>query len=181
MFWCCSLETSHPHPLPQNPKFCSIHRCFFFCFAYRVIVNIFLNWELSFDSSIHGPLFFSPFRKQVVTFLFPKLASTLRWPFSLTPFPLPRDTPRLSTGDRLRKFRIAHPSPQAVGLLSPGFTPPHKSQSSWICSLSPLPYWLLWSPTTSFSISLPSCSKLPLGPPSLLLPLASSEIWSSFQ
>ena len=58
MFRCCSLETSHPHLLPQSPKFCSVHLCLFFCFAYRVIVTIFLNsiyicvsilyWSLSF-------------------------------------------------------------------------------------------------------------------------------------
>ena len=36
MFWCCSLETSHPHLLPQSPKVCSIHLCLFFCFAYRL-------------------------------------------------------------------------------------------------------------------------------------------------
>ena len=43
MFRCCSLETSHPRLLPQSPKVCSIHLCLFFCFAYRVIVTIFLN------------------------------------------------------------------------------------------------------------------------------------------
>ena len=42
-YTCCSLETSHPHLLPQNPKLCSVHLCFFFCFAYRVIITIFLN------------------------------------------------------------------------------------------------------------------------------------------
>ena len=40
---CCSLETSHPRLLPQGPKVCSIHLCLFLCFAYRVIVTIFLN------------------------------------------------------------------------------------------------------------------------------------------
>ena len=34
---------SHPHLLPQSPKFCSIHMCLFFCLAYRVIAIIFLN------------------------------------------------------------------------------------------------------------------------------------------
>ena len=43
MILCCSLETSHPHLLPQSPKVCSIHLCLFFCFAYRVIITIFLN------------------------------------------------------------------------------------------------------------------------------------------
>ena len=36
LFQCCSLKTSHPRFLPQSPKFCSIHLCLFFCFAYRV-------------------------------------------------------------------------------------------------------------------------------------------------
>ena len=43
MFQCCSLETSHPRLLPQSPKVCSVHLCLFFCFAYRVIITIFLN------------------------------------------------------------------------------------------------------------------------------------------
>ena len=43
MFRCCSLKTSHPHLLPQSPKVCSVHLCLFFCFAYKVIVTIFLN------------------------------------------------------------------------------------------------------------------------------------------
>ena len=43
MFRCCSLETSDPRLLPQSPKVCSIHLCLFFCFAYRVIITIFLN------------------------------------------------------------------------------------------------------------------------------------------
>ena len=33
----------HPRLLPQSPKVCFIHLCLFFCFAYRVIVTIFLN------------------------------------------------------------------------------------------------------------------------------------------
>ena len=43
LFQCCSLWTSHPRLLPQSPKVCSIYLCFFFCFAYRVIITIFLN------------------------------------------------------------------------------------------------------------------------------------------
>ena len=39
----CCLETSHPRLHPQSPKFCSVHLCLFFCFAYRVIITIFLN------------------------------------------------------------------------------------------------------------------------------------------
>ena len=43
LFQCYSLRSSHPRLLPQSPKVCSIHQCLFFCFAYRVIVTIFLN------------------------------------------------------------------------------------------------------------------------------------------
>ena len=43
LFQCYSLRTSHPHLLPQSLKVCSVHLCLFFCFAYRVIVTIFLN------------------------------------------------------------------------------------------------------------------------------------------
>ena len=32
-----------PLPLPQSPKYCSIHLCLFCCLTYRVIVTIFLN------------------------------------------------------------------------------------------------------------------------------------------
>ena len=43
MFQCYSLRTSHPRLLPQSPKVCSVHLCLFFCFAYKVIITIFLN------------------------------------------------------------------------------------------------------------------------------------------
>ena len=43
-YTCCSLETSYPHLLPQSPKVCSVHLCLFFCFAYRVLITIFLNF-----------------------------------------------------------------------------------------------------------------------------------------
>ena len=43
MFQCHSPKSSHPCPLPQNPKDCSIHLCLFCCLVYRVIVTIFLN------------------------------------------------------------------------------------------------------------------------------------------
>ena len=36
-------KLSHPRPLPQSPKDCSVHLCLFCCLAYRVIVTIFLN------------------------------------------------------------------------------------------------------------------------------------------
>ena len=43
MFQCHSPKPSHPRPLPQSPKDCSIHQCLFCCLPYRVIVTIFLN------------------------------------------------------------------------------------------------------------------------------------------
>ena len=43
MFQCHSPKSSHPLPLPQSPKACSIHLCLFCCLAYRVIITIFLN------------------------------------------------------------------------------------------------------------------------------------------
>ena len=43
IFQCHSPKSSHPRPLPQSPKDCSIHLCLFCCLAYRVIVTIFLN------------------------------------------------------------------------------------------------------------------------------------------
>ena len=43
MFQCHSPKSSHPRPLPQSPKDCSIHLCLFCCLTYRVIVTVFLN------------------------------------------------------------------------------------------------------------------------------------------
>ena len=42
-FPCHSPKSSHPLPLPQSPKDCSIHLCLFWHLAYRVIVTIFLK------------------------------------------------------------------------------------------------------------------------------------------
>ena len=42
-FQCHSPKSSHPLPLPQSPKDCSIHLGLFCCLAYRVIVTISLN------------------------------------------------------------------------------------------------------------------------------------------
>ena len=42
-FQCHSPKSSHPLPLPQSPKDCSIHQCLFCCLIYRVIVTFFLN------------------------------------------------------------------------------------------------------------------------------------------
>ena len=44
LFQCCSLWTSHPCVLPQSLKVSSVYLCLFFCFAYRVIITIFLNF-----------------------------------------------------------------------------------------------------------------------------------------
>ena len=43
LFLCHSPKSSHPLPLPQSPKDCSIHLCLFCCLTYRVIVTIILN------------------------------------------------------------------------------------------------------------------------------------------
>ena len=43
MVQCHSPKSSHPLPLPQSPKDCSIHQCLFCCLIYRIIVTIFLN------------------------------------------------------------------------------------------------------------------------------------------
>ena len=43
VFKCHSPKSSHPLPLPQSPKDCSIHQCLFCCLVHRVIVTIFLN------------------------------------------------------------------------------------------------------------------------------------------
>ena len=45
VFQCHSPKLSHPLPLPQSPKDCSIHLyiCLFCCLVYRVIVTLFLN------------------------------------------------------------------------------------------------------------------------------------------
>ena len=43
MFQCHSPKSSHPLPLPQNPKDCFIHLCLFCSLAYRVIITVFLN------------------------------------------------------------------------------------------------------------------------------------------
>ena len=43
IFQCHSPKSSHPLPLPQSPKDCSIHQCLFCYLVYRVIVTIFLN------------------------------------------------------------------------------------------------------------------------------------------
>ena len=54
MFQCHSSKSSHPLPLLQSPKDCSIHQCLFCCLVYRVITSShcgwrrYLIWHLSF-------------------------------------------------------------------------------------------------------------------------------------
>ena len=70
MFQCYSSKSSHPRPLPQSPKDCSMHLCLFCCLAYRVIVTVFLNlyiclsilyWCFSFWlTSLYNRLQFHP-------------------------------------------------------------------------------------------------------------------------
>ena len=45
IFQCHSPKSSHPLPLPQSPKDCSIHQCLFCCLTYRVIVTLTLLSE----------------------------------------------------------------------------------------------------------------------------------------
>ena len=65
MFQCHSPKSSHPLPLPQSPKDCSIHLCLFCYLAYRVIITIseakqgrawlVLGWEVVFLISCISP------------------------------------------------------------------------------------------------------------------------------
>ena len=43
MFQCYSLKSYLPHPLPLNPKVCSLHLCLLSYPACRIIVTVFLN------------------------------------------------------------------------------------------------------------------------------------------
>ena len=47
MFQCHSPISSHPRPLPQSPKDCSIHLCLFCCLTYR-----FRHYLLIYDLKI---------------------------------------------------------------------------------------------------------------------------------
>ena len=46
MFQCYPLKSSHPLPLPQSPKGCSIHLCLFCCLAYRYHLSKFHIYAL---------------------------------------------------------------------------------------------------------------------------------------
>ena len=63
MFQCHSPKSSHPRPLPQSPKDCSIHLCLFWCLVYRGNSILF---------SIVATLVYIP-NKSVWNFLFPLL------------------------------------------------------------------------------------------------------------
>ena len=58
MFQCHSPKSSHPLPLPQSPKDCSIRQCLFCCLIYRVIVTsnsfylLFRSWRRNFFFNI---------------------------------------------------------------------------------------------------------------------------------
>ena len=43
MFQSHSPKSSHPLPLPQSPKVCSIHLCLFCCLTHRAMITIYLN------------------------------------------------------------------------------------------------------------------------------------------
>ena len=52
MFQCYSPKSSHPRPLPQSPKDCSVHPCLFCCLTYGVIVTIFLDSIYADDTNL---------------------------------------------------------------------------------------------------------------------------------
>ena len=80
MLQCHSPKSSHPLPLPQSPKDCSIHQCLFCCLTYRVIIIVFLNpyicisilyWCFSFwltSLCIIGSSFIHPIRTDSIVF-----------------------------------------------------------------------------------------------------------------
>ena len=55
VFQCYSPKSSHPFPVPQSPKDCSIHQCLFCCLVYRVIVIIFICYASVIPNSLHLP------------------------------------------------------------------------------------------------------------------------------
>ena len=80
LFQCCSLRTSHPCLLPQSLKVCSVHLCLFFCFAYRVIVTIFLNpKETRSERDTFTPMFIAALFIIASTWKQPRCPSTYEW------------------------------------------------------------------------------------------------------
>ena len=47
IFQCHSPKSSHPLPLPQSPKDCSIHQCLFCCLIYRVTSPFSPVWNVA--------------------------------------------------------------------------------------------------------------------------------------
>ena len=58
MCQCHSPKSSHPRPVPQSPKDCSIRPCLSCCLAHRVIVAIFLNSIYIYVSILYWCCFF---------------------------------------------------------------------------------------------------------------------------
>ena len=61
MFQCHSPKPSHPRPLPQSPKDCSIHLCLFCCLVWSSL-RYWVNFPLSVSNLseiIHNPSFLS--------------------------------------------------------------------------------------------------------------------------
>ena len=53
MFQCHSPKSSHPCPLPQTPKDCSIHLCLFCCLSYRVIASAGSMYDTGCSGLVH--------------------------------------------------------------------------------------------------------------------------------
>ena len=70
LFQCHSPKSSHPFPLPQSPKDCSIHLCLFCCLIYRVFVTIFLNSIYMCQYTVLVFFFFFLFFKFLFIYLF---------------------------------------------------------------------------------------------------------------
>ena len=70
MFRCCSLETSHPRLLPQNPKVCSVH-------LQHGIINCFAVHYISMIYFITGSLYLLTPSTYFSLFYTPPLAATV--------------------------------------------------------------------------------------------------------
>ena len=83
MFQCPSPKSSHPHPLPLNPKVHSTHLYLFCCLTYRVIIAIFLlgihNEETRIERDTCTPMFIAALFIIARTWKQPKCPSTEEW------------------------------------------------------------------------------------------------------
>ena len=52
-FQCYSLKSSHSCLLAHSPEVCSLHLCLFCCFAYRVVVTVFLYFNTHTRTHTH--------------------------------------------------------------------------------------------------------------------------------